>query len=52
MSAGELLTLRVRNAGSMEEDAGLQPDLDAEPPAVRYRVDGERMLSAQAVSSR
>jgi metal-sulfur cluster biosynthetic enzyme len=42
MSAGELLTLRVRDAGSMDEDGGLQPDLDAEPLAVRYQVDGER----------
>jgi hypothetical protein len=42
MSAGELLTLRVRDAGSMDENGGLQPDLDAEPLAVRYRVDGER----------
>jgi len=42
MSAGELLTLRVRDAGSMDENGGLQPDLDAEPLAVRYQADDGR----------
>lgn len=40
MSAGELLTLRVGDAGSMDEDGALLPDLDAEPLAVRYQADG------------
>jgi metal-sulfur cluster biosynthetic enzyme len=42
MSAGELLTLQVGDAGSMDEDGELQPDLDAEPLAVRYQADGDR----------
>jgi metal-sulfur cluster biosynthetic enzyme len=42
MSAGELLTLQVGDAGSMDEDGGLLPDLDAEPLAVRYQADGDR----------
>jgi metal-sulfur cluster biosynthetic enzyme len=39
MSPGELLTLQVGDAGSMDENGGLQPDLDAEPLAVRYQAD-------------
>jgi metal-sulfur cluster biosynthetic enzyme len=38
MSAGELLTLQVGDAGSMDDNGGLQPDLDAEPLAVRYQT--------------
>jgi metal-sulfur cluster biosynthetic enzyme len=40
MSADELLTRRVGDAGSMDEDGGVQPDLDAEPLAVRYQAEG------------
>ncbi|MFZ0179939.1 MAG: iron-sulfur cluster assembly protein [Candidatus Dormiibacterota bacterium] len=40
MSADELLTRRVGDAGSMDEDGGMQPDLDAEPLAVRYQAEG------------
>jgi metal-sulfur cluster biosynthetic enzyme len=42
MSPGELLTLQVGDAGSMDENGGLQPDLDAEPLAVRYQADDGR----------
>jgi metal-sulfur cluster biosynthetic enzyme len=40
MSADELLTRRVGDAGSMDEDGGVHPDLDAEPLAVRYQAEG------------
>jgi metal-sulfur cluster biosynthetic enzyme len=50
MSAGELLTLQVGDAGSMDEDGGLQPDLDAEPLAVRYQADAGRTLGLAFLS--
>jgi len=42
MSADELLTLRVGDAGSMDEEGGVRPDLDAEPLAVGYQAEGDR----------
>ena len=42
MSADELLTLRVGDAGSMDEDGSVQPDLDADPLAVGYHAEGDR----------
>jgi hypothetical protein len=49
MSADELLTRRVGDAGSMDEDGGVQPDLDAEPLAVRYQADGGHDPSARLI---
>jgi metal-sulfur cluster biosynthetic enzyme len=42
MSADELLTVRVGDAGSMDEEGGVQPDLSAEPLAIRYKPDDGR----------